>query len=128
MIAARGRAFLDDGRDTASARALARLLARAARGELLSAERTGRLLDTMRRCATGHSRIPALLPPGTPVAHKTGSLPVGVVADAGIVDLPAVRGRLALAVVVTRSPRPEHERERAIAEIARAAYEWFARG
>lgn len=67
-------------------------------------------------------RIPALLPPGTPVAHKTGDLP-GVVNDAGVIYLPS--GPVIAVFLVNNSP----DRGRTVAtlsELARLTYDAFA--
>jgi beta-lactamase class A len=118
-------AFLNDPRDTATPVAMARLLTIIARGEALGREQTDLLLDIMARCATGKNRLKGLLPSGTRVAHKTGSLPAGVYNDVGIIDLPRGAGRVAVAVFVIESRRPEREHELVIAQIARAIYDYF---
>jgi beta-lactamase class A len=119
-------AFLNDRRDTATPEAMARLLAMIARGEAMGREQTALLLDIMARCATGKNRLKALLPSGTRVAHKTGSLAAGVYNDVGIIDLPDGAGRVAVAVFVIETRRPEKENELVIARIARAIYDYFA--
>jgi beta-lactamase class A len=72
-------------------------------------------------------RLDADLPPGTHVAHKSGSSDVvgGVAAatnDIGLIPLPDGR-RIAIAVFVTDSTADGDTREQAIARIARAAYD-----
>jgi metallo-beta-lactamase class B len=129
---AAARAFLDDPRDRASPAAVARLLELVARGEALGADGTRLLLDLMTRTATGPARLPALLPAGTPVAHRTGSGGsyggvASAVNDAGIVTLPGDAGRLVVVVLVRGTARPLADVERAIAGIGRAAYDHFAR-
>jgi beta-lactamase class A len=79
----------------------------------------------MARCATGTQRLAGLLPPGTRVAHKTGSLKVGVNNDAGIIYLPDGAGHVAMAVFIVGSPRRNGDQDRAAAQMARAAYEYF---
>lgn len=69
------------------------------------------------------SRIRSLLPPGTRVAHKTGSVS-GVVVDVGIVYLP---DRPFLVSAMVNWAEGAAEAERAIGEIALAAYEYFDR-
>jgi beta-lactamase class A len=117
------RRFLSDPRDTATPDGMARLLARLWKKELLKPATTGLLLDAMKRCQTGESRIKGLLPEGTEVFHKTGS---GGVAtnDVGIMTLPD-GSHVAIAVFVKGSDRPEAARERGIAEVARTAYDFF---
>lgn len=117
-------AFYQDRRDTATPEAMARLLAKIHRGEALNPERTSQLLDIMLRCETGALRLKGFLPPGTPVRHKTGSLGLGVANDVGIIELPDA-GHLVVAVFVKESTRDVASQERAIAQIARAAYDYF---
>jgi beta-lactamase class A len=117
--------FYQDRRDTATPEGMARLLAKISRGEALGPERTLQLLDIMLRCETGAMRLKGLLPPGVAVRHKTGSLGLGVANDVGIIDLPDGAGRLVVAVFVKESTRDVVAQERAIAQIARAAYDYF---
>ena len=71
----------------------------------------------------GQTRIPAALPEGTRVAHKTGTIS-GSTNDTGIVYLPD--GRHLLITVLTRDAKaPVGERERVIADIAKYAYDYF---
>ena len=67
-------------------------------------------------------RIPLLLPEGTRVANKTGSIP-GVVHDAGVVYGPS--GPYALCVM-TRGVSDSVNAERAIAEVSRLVYDQFS--
>ncbi len=90
---------------------------------LLSRPSTDRILDAMRRCATGDRRLRAGVPKGTEVLDKTGT--VGRCAnDAGIVRLPD--GTHLAIVVFTRGGRNAGSREEAIARVARAAWQAFA--
>lgn len=118
-------AFYLDRRDTATPEGMARLLAKVSRGEALGPERTAQLLDIMLRCETGAARLKGLLPPEVPVRHKTGSLGIGVTNDIGIIDLPDGGGRLVVAVFVKEATRDVDSQERTIAQIARAAYDYF---
>jgi beta-lactamase class A len=81
------------------------------------------LLDVMSRTRTGAGRLRGMLPNGTPVAHKTGTLG-GVANDVGYITLPDGR-RFAIAVFTNSSMTPESDRERAIAEVARALYDFY---
>ncbi len=124
--------FLADPRDTATADALVLLLRDAREGRRLSPESRTRLLDLLARTRTGPLRLKGDLPKGTPVAHRTGT--GGEVGgrnvctnDVGIVTLPGNRGHLAIAVLVRGSDRPLARREKAIARIARAAYDHWTR-
>jgi beta-lactamase class A len=83
----------------------------------------------MSRATTGLRRLRADLPPGTPVADKTGSGGARFATnDVGLITLPGGKGHLAMAVFVTRSPLTEREQEKVIAEMGQAAYEGFASG
>ena len=117
-------AFYRDHRDTATPEGMARLLATIWRGQALDRDRTAQLLDIMRRCETGALRLKGLLPPEIPVYHKTGSLGIGVTNDVGILDLPDA-GHLVVAVFVKEATRDVAAQERTIAQIARAAYDYF---
>ncbi|HWD98544.1 MAG TPA: serine hydrolase, partial [Bryobacteraceae bacterium] len=84
----------------------------------------GELLDIMERCQTGKSRIKGMLPEGTDVAHKTGSLG-GVVNDVGVITLPNGLGHVAIAVFVKGFTKKEEDAARTIAEISRTIYDYF---
>ena len=114
-------AFESGAENGASPDAIAALLARLFRGQLLSRASTDRILDAMRRCATGDRRLRAGLPKGTDVLDKTGT--VGTCSnDAGILTLPDGT-HLVLAFFV-RGGRDAAARDETIARIARAA--WLA--
>ena len=117
-------AFDADPRDTATPAAMARLLAMIGRGEALNPEHTELLLDIMRRSTTGQGRIKGFLPPEVEVAHKTGTIG-GTTNDVGIITLPDDAGRVAVALFVKESDEPVETRERAIAQISRAIYDYF---
>ncbi len=65
--------YLADPRDTGTANGTVQLLARLFRGELLSKASTARLIEILKSTTTGPARLKGLLPPGTVVAHKTGT-------------------------------------------------------
>jgi beta-lactamase class A len=118
-------AFYQDRRDTSTPEGMARLLAKIWRGQALGRERTEQLLDILLRVETGAARLKGFLPPSIPVYHKTGSLGLGVANDVGIIDLPDAAGHLVVAVFVKESTSDVAAQERAIAQIARAAYDYF---
>jgi beta-lactamase class A len=85
------------------------------------------LLQDLADSTPGAHRIKGLLPPGTVVAHKTGTDgtrngKTAATNDIGIVTLPDGR-HLALAVFVKDSIADEAQREGAIASIAKAAWD-----
>jgi beta-lactamase class A len=106
----------------ASPDALATLLARLFKGELLPRPRTEMILDSMRRCATGDRRLRAGLPKGTEVRDKTGTVR-SCANDAGILTLPD--GTHVAVVVFTRGGKDSAERDAAIASVARATWQAF---
>jgi beta-lactamase class A len=115
-------AFVGDARDTSTPSAMVRLLARLHKGAVLSADSTDYLFDVMARCVTGSRRIKGMLPAGTPVAHKTGTL-AGVSDDVGIITLP--NGHHLAIAIFARGMRSEWERDRSIAQVARLLYDGF---
>lgn len=119
-------AFEADVLDKASPKAMPRFLVMLAEGELLDRQHSDYLLEVMSRMMTGPGRIKGLLPHGTSVAHKTGSIG-GVATYAGYITLPDQRG-LALVVFTKSSRTAPAQRDRAIAEAARILYEYYAAG
>ncbi len=115
--------FDKDPRDTASPLAVARFLARLDQGEMLSPASRSFLFDVMARCRTGADRIPAGVPAGTLVAHKTGTL-AGISNDVGIVTLPD-KSRIAIAVF-TRGIAEGSARAKVIADATRAIFDAFS--
>ena len=114
------RRDLRDVRDSATPLAYLRMLQVIDRGRVLSPRSRALLLDTMARCVTGSNRIRGLLPPGTRVEHKTGTL-TGLTDDVGFVTLPDGR-RIAMALFA----RYGEGRPTVIANAARTIYESFA--
>ena len=119
--------FDADPRDTATPRAMARLLERIFSGQALSPASTGLLTEIMERNTTGKARIPGRLPQGTVVAEKTGTIG-GSLNDVGLITLPGDSGKLVVAVFVKQSAKPFEDRERAIADISRAIYDYYLFG
>ena len=121
---AAGAEFKNDRRDTSTPRAMGALLQKIWSGDTLSADSTALLLDIMKRCETGEARLKGLLPKGTVVAHKTGTIGQ-TTNDVGIITLPNGEGHVIVAAFVKDSEWPVPDRERAIAEAARAAHDYF---
>lgn len=116
-------AFAQDPRDTATPTAMTDLVAAIRTGKALKPASSIAMLELMEHCHTGKARLPGMLPPGTMVAHKTGSLN-GTGNDTGIITLPD--GRLfAITVFVMQDHKGHAVRDRIMAEAARAAYDYF---
>lgn len=118
------RAQWDDPRDTATPDDMTRLVTRIWKRNLFSAKNSAVLLGMLERCQTGKARIKGMLPQGTPVSHKTGTLG-GVVDDVGVITLPGDAGHVAISVFTKASSRQEEASEKAVAEIARTIYDYF---
>lgn len=112
-----------DIRDSATPMTMVSLLGGLYRGEWLSPASRTVLLGAMERCITGKRRIPALLPTGTQIAHKTGTLH-NTASDVGLIR--TADGRtLAVAIYVTgQGGRPN--RDARIASIARTIYDGYS--
>ena len=113
------RRDLWDVRDSSSPKAMVELLRRLDNGTLLRPQSRSYLLRLMAQCQTGKNRMRALLPYGTRVEHKTGTLS-GYTSDVGFITLPDGR-RLAVAFFA----RGGSNRPRTIAAAARAVYDGF---
>jgi beta-lactamase class A len=108
--------------------AMLKLLRALHEGRGLSAPSRALLLQLMTESVTGPRRIKGLLPAGAVVAHKTGTSNTAggltrATNDVGIITLPDGR-HMAVAVFVSDSRADEKTRERVIAKIARAAWDW----
>jgi beta-lactamase class A len=116
--------FDQDVRDTSTPKAMSDLLLKLYTQQILKSESKMLLLDIMRRCETGLTRIKGSLPPGTEVMHKTGTIGM-TTNDVGIMTLPADAGHVVISVFVKSSGKEIPDRERAIAEVSRAVYDYF---
>ena len=110
---------LMDRRDSGSPLSMIGFLRQLDRGNMLKPESRAYLLAAMGRCITGRNRMKALLPMGTRVEHKTGTLN-GLTGDVGFITMPDGR-RLAVAFFA----RGGTDRPRTIAEAAKAIYDGF---
>jgi beta-lactamase class A len=108
-----------DRRDSSTPMAMVDLLGRIYKAQLITPKSRNYLLDVMAQCQTGKNRMKALLPWGTPVEHKTGTLN-GYASDVGFISLPDGR-RVAVAIFT----RGGSDRPRTIAQTARAIYDGF---
>jgi beta-lactamase class A len=114
------RRDLRDTRDSSTPMAMIALLKKIETGNVLKPQSRSFLQTMMARCITGSNRIRALLPAGTRVEHKTGTL-TGLTDDVGFITLPDGR-RIAVAIFA----RYGSDRPRTIAEAARAIYDGFS--
>jgi beta-lactamase class A len=119
-----GKAFDAGLNNTTSARDLAVLLEAIERGRAASATSCVAMRDMLLR-QEFNDEIPAGLPPGTRVAHKTGFI-TAVLHDAAIV-YPDGRAPYVL-VVLTRGIRDQAVARRLIADISRLVYEHVVSG
>ncbi|HSQ98829.1 MAG TPA: serine hydrolase [Sphingomicrobium sp.] len=108
-----------DTRDSSTPKAMVELLRRIYRGELISQQSRNYLLGVMAKCETGKNRMKSMLPVGTPVEHKTGTLN-GLADDVGFITMPDGH-RIAVAIFA----RGGSDRPRTIAQAARAIYDGF---
>jgi beta-lactamase class A len=113
------RRDLWDTRDSSTPVAMVDMLRRIYKAELISPSSRDYLLSVMARCQTGKNRMKWLLPSGTAVEHKTGTL-TGLADDVGFISMPDGH-RIAVAIFT----RGGGDRPRTIAEAARAIYEGF---
>jgi beta-lactamase class A len=110
------KAFERGLNNTTTARALLRLMEAIARGKAVDRESSRQMLEILER-QTVNDRIPAGLPPGTRVAHKTGDI-TGIRHDAAIV----LARRPFVLVVLTRGLENPELGNALIAEITRQLY------
>ncbi len=118
------RDFFVDPRDTSTPEAMAKLLEKIWHQDILSPASSELLLDIMAKSG-GNRRIKGLLPPGTRVYRKTGTIRGGL-SDVGIVELPDGAGHLVVSVFVKGGTTPRAEQ--AMALIARDAFNHFRVG
>jgi beta-lactamase class A len=117
-------AFDKDPRDSSTPNAMAELLSKIFTGHALTSASTKEIIGTMERCHTGNDRLRARLPATTTVADKTGTLG-GSLNDVGVITLPDGKGQVVCAVFIKKSDLPFADREKVIADIARAVYDYF---
>lgn len=121
-----------DPRDTATPEALVLMLERLWRGKMLSPAMTHTIQGMLVHCETGMGRLPGELPPGTPVARKTGTAGTRHGATAAINDVGVIRlpngDDVAIAAMVADVRGPVSGAESTIALAARTVYDaWSAK-
>jgi len=117
-----GRSLVPAETDRTTPREMCRLLELLATDAILDAGSCRAILEIMERIQSG-TRLPGLLPKGTVVAHKTGSLR-RIRNDVGIVRAP--NGAYAVAIFTRELVRDNVDDERAIAAMSLAVYEALA--
>ncbi len=108
---------------TTSAADVGLLLDKLYRGEIVSIEASEQILDMLAKSQM-NNRIPALLPEGTKIAHKTGEL-AGVRNDAGIVFLD---GRPYIIVIMSKNLKGEDDGVENLAQISKIVYDYYTAG
>ena len=118
--------FEESDGDTTCPHAMTEFLSKAlTTSEVLSQGSRAFLTGTLGRCQTAQQRMKGLLPAAVPVFHKSG-WGGGTVSDVGLITLPQGRGHLILSAYIKLSGAPMSTRDRAIAELSRSAYDYFA--
>jgi beta-lactamase class A len=110
------KAFRQGLNNTTTARALLQLMGAIARGQAVDKESSRRMIEVLER-QTFNDGIPAGLPPGTRVAHKTGEI-TRIQHDAAIVFAP----RPFVLVILTRGLDDASQGSALIATITRELY------
>lgn len=115
-------AYVADPMDGASAKGIARALAKLHRGELLKPDSTAYLLRYMEESKTGRARLKGAIPPGWRLAHKTGTGQdlAGETAgfnDVGLITAPDGTA-YAVAVLIGRTSKPVRDRQGLIQAVA----------
>jgi beta-lactamase class A len=110
-------------KDVATPRQMTQLVEKIQQGEIVNRAASDEIIEFMNHSMIGQTRIPGLLPDGTRVVHKTGTIG-GSTNDTGIVFLPG-GGHLIITVLTKDAKAPTADREHVIAEISRFAYDYF---
>lgn len=127
--------YVNDPIDGARPLAMARALARLAKGELISPRSTQVLMGLMRDAKSGPNRLKGGLPQGWQIAHKTGTgqvldiVPPGVIGeqtgynDVGVLTAPD-GSRYAVAVMIGNTKKPVPERMDMMHAVVRAVADY----
>ncbi len=116
------KAFKAGFNNTVTAKDLEIALTALAKGETFSPASNAKMIEIL-KAQEFNEKIPAYLPKGTPIAHKTGDI-TGIHHDAAMVYPPGEAPYVL--VVLTRGYQDEKEANQAIAEISRLV--WQGRG
>lgn len=113
--------------------AITELLKKVYEGTILKSQSLDFLNRILTETTTGPNRIKGQLPPGTLVAHKTGTSgtnKAGITAainDIGIIQLPD-KTKVALSVFICNSSETLETNEKIIADIAKLVWNYFVKG
>jgi beta-lactamase class A len=119
-----GKAFQRGLNNVVTARDLTTIYRHIAQGTVVDEEACREMVQIL--CAQRFGDIiPALLPPGTVVAHKTGSI-TGVEHDTGIVYGP--NGHSYVLVLLSKNLKDAKAGKRTLAEVSKRIYDFFAKG
>jgi beta-lactamase class A len=110
-------------KDVATPHDMNRLLEKIFRGQIVDRAASDQIIEFMNHSMIGQTRIPAALPEGTRVVHKTGSIS-GSSNDTGIVFLPD-GNHLLITIMMRDAKASTADRERVIADISKYAYDYF---
>jgi len=124
QLAQAKRDFIAQKEDRATPQAMTQLLTKLFNHNLINADYTSLLLNIMRRNKLYPHRLMGLLPPQTPVAHKTGTIS-GHTNDAGIITLPHNLGHIAITTFIKNAHQEMTVCERVLAEVGRSIYDYF---
>src|SRR5207253_2062439 len=110
-------------KDVATPRQMTMLLEKIDRGEIVDRATSDAIIEFMNHSMIGQARFPGLLPDGTRVVHKTGTIS-GSTNDTGIIFLPG--GSHVIITIFTKDAKARSaDREHVLAEIMRVAYDYF---
>ena len=126
------KSFMTDQRDHASPFVMGRLISEIWRGRILDSSYLNFLRRELARNKRGPNRIRAGVPKGVPVADRTGGCygmdddDAPCANDVGVITLPS-GDHVAIAIFVEDSGGPIVEKEKLIASITRAVWDYFER-
>lgn len=114
-----GKAFRAGLNNMVTAKDLAIAMTAIAKGETFTPASNAKMIEIL-KAQEFNDKIPAYLPKGTPVAHKTGDI-TGIHHDAAIVYPPGEAPYVL--VILTEGYQDEKEADRVIAEISRIVWQ-----